>query len=1453
MPANFPNSPTTNQLYSYNGATWKWTGAKWQLVTVANANTGTLFTYSNAVPQSPSLGDRWLNSETLRQSIYINDGDTDQWVEPVSIGMAGATKSLNNLSNVAVNTDLIPGANLAYDLGTNSLRWRDLYLSGNSIRLGAATLSSTGTAVNLPAGTTVGGQNVATTGEVSTGGGPKISNIQITNSSWTVLDDTAVDTAGGHVLVTGTNFVAGCLVYFNQTPANSVAFVGTTSLRVAVPALAAGTYIVYVINPDGGTAIRVPGLTASASPAWQTASGLPDQYDNTAITLSLVAADATGYTLTSGSLPPGLSLNTATGIITGTVTTVTVDTTYTFTITATDAQLQDSPRTFTVTITVSDAYFRLTTLLLSGEQGNTVVRDSSVNNFNLTAFGDSRATNFTPYGTGWSAYFDGTGDYLSVPDNEAFTYSNLNWTIEAWVYRQTSGSRTIICGQADGVDDNYTSVVLEVNASNQLAVYCWVGATNHITTATVTLESSLWYHVAAVRNSSTITLYQNGIAVGSISTISTSAINNSPWIFAIGRAGTYNSLYWNGYISNFRLVKGTAVYTANFIPPTAPLTAIANTSLLTCHTNRFLDGSTNNFAITRNGDVAVRSFNPFGITNTGDSGSMYFDGTGDYVTAANNANIDIGTGDFSIEAWCYKTNTSTASDWKVMGGSASGSGFFGNGGTNSSTGFGIGRSGVAWDLTSNVQAPIMEWFHICYTRKSGAVRIFLNGKLIAYAASNTNNYGLNAGTLQITAEGGSYSLTGYMADFRLFKTVPASYDTAVTTTNTQVFTPPTTAVTAIANTQLLTLQYRQPHNNHGFQDASSNQLIITRLGNASQGTFSPFSQTGWSVYINNDTSSQIRIADNAGLRIGTSAFTIESWVYPTGFNVPFYILRKRAYNGIGTGTWAFTVSTNGAVLLEQVQGPATIAQTSTGLVSLNNWTHVAVSRDDSNNVKIFVNGTVQATATSSYDFNDASNPISLLCDYDTGTRSSIGYASNLRFVIGSALYTANFTPSTSPLTTTSQGATAGNVKLLTCQDNRFRDASTNNFTITTLGSPSVVAFSPFAPTQVYSPAVHGGSAYFDGTGDYLEMPAGQNWNFGTGAFTCEAWVYPALDEDNTYTLFAISRNTSNEWAWAVTTGNNWGLYWYWGNYGANQTERYTSQYPIKGQWNHIAVSRDTSFTWRFYINGILIATSVFNQNTGWDDARSFNNVGINPRIGESLKGYISDFRVIKGTALYTTSTITLPTAPLTSTTDTQLLLNFTDAAIVDRTGRTVVETVADAKTSSVQVKYGTGSIYLDGNEYLISPSTELCNFGTGNFTVELWVYQLSIGSGSYYHFFSINSQNTFAFKAHTTYYLYANSGTAVATTGFAPLLNQWVHLALVRSENALKIFVNGIERGSGSTTSGTSFGATGRLWMGSASGTTGEFAYGYFQNLRITRFARYTANFTPPTGSHRLK
>jgi hypothetical protein len=152
------------------------------------------------------------------------------------------------------------------------------------------------------------------------------------------------------------------------------------------------------------------------------------------------------------------------------------------------------------------------------------------------------------------------------------------------------------------------------------------------------------------------------------------------------------------------------------------------------------------------------------------------------------------------------------------------------------------------------------------------------------------------------------------------------------------------------------------------------------------------------------------------------------------------------------------------------------------------------------------------------------------------------------------------------------------------------------------------------------------------------------------------------------------------------------------------------------------------------------------------------------------------------------------------------------------------------------------------NSTLSIPSSLDFNFGTGDFTIECWVYLNNHGGNGYNHFFSIDQQNTFAFKSYNeSYYLYANSTTAVSTT-ISPILNSWHHLALVRYGQRLFIFVNGELKGESIIPQSNTYGSTSGVLIGSANGTTGEYLDGFLNDLRVTKGqARYTVNFTPPT------
>jgi hypothetical protein len=205
--------------------------------------------------------------------------------------------------------------------------------------------------------------------------GPKITLVDYPG------DDLATLPAGGAtVAIAGTGFVNGCQVLVDSTYANTVTFVSSTSISFTTPAMSAGTYPIYVINPDGGTAISIPGISYSGVPAFATTSGsIGTVYEGAAFSSTIAATSdsAVTYTIDSGALPAGFGLNANTGAITGNVGTISNSTTYNFTVKATDAELQDTTRNFSITTSPDVVTFNT-------PAGNQTYSNSTSESFSLT-------------------------------------------------------------------------------------------------------------------------------------------------------------------------------------------------------------------------------------------------------------------------------------------------------------------------------------------------------------------------------------------------------------------------------------------------------------------------------------------------------------------------------------------------------------------------------------------------------------------------------------------------------------------------------------------------------------------------------------------------------------------------------------------------------------------------------------------------------------------------------------------------------------------------------------------------------------------------------------------------------------------------------------------------------------------------------------------------------------
>jgi len=189
-------------------------------------------------------------------------------------------------------------------------------------------------------------------------------------------DDTALDPAGNQsLIINGGTFNTGITVTIGGTTPSSITRNSASQLTVTTPAKSAGTYNLVLTNTDGGTATASNAISYNGIPAFSNAAGTLGTFESGAtVSVSAAATEpdggAIGYTITSGALPTGLSINASTGAITGTAGSVSSNTTSNFTVTATDNENQSAARAYSITITNPQPSDNFGALLWTGNNSN---------------------------------------------------------------------------------------------------------------------------------------------------------------------------------------------------------------------------------------------------------------------------------------------------------------------------------------------------------------------------------------------------------------------------------------------------------------------------------------------------------------------------------------------------------------------------------------------------------------------------------------------------------------------------------------------------------------------------------------------------------------------------------------------------------------------------------------------------------------------------------------------------------------------------------------------------------------------------------------------------------------------------------------------------------------------------------------------------------------------------
>ena len=752
--------------------------------------------------------------------------------------------------------------------------------------------------------------------------------------------------------------------------------------------------------------------------------------------------------------------------------------------------------------------------------------------------------------------------------------------------------------------------------------------------------------------------------------------------------------------------------------------------------------------------------------------------------------------------------------------------------SGASSSYALAIDGTATTVTLTATDP--EGLPITYSIASDT-----SGNIATVAqgtGSNTNVFTITPSTN--TAHAGTFSLTFRASDGVNLATAVSSFTLQFKVQNKKYTTALITSIGANNGT------------NSSFDDKSTSDHTITANGAAHQSTFSPYRSGGYSTYFDG-SGDYLKVTDSAEHDFGTSDFSMEFWWWPeslTGGTGSLHIMISAPNNSHNqliyheSTYWYFRMGSSTVYQLNS---------SGTGAATAKQWNHVVLCRSG-NTMSIFHNGTRTATDASagsqSIDFSHAS-----IGRYDNGGYEVDGYVRDMRWLKGSSAYDAtqtSITVPTEPLTAVT------NTTLLTCHLPYIADGSTTGHTIAINGNTSTQPFAPY-DAQEYAVADHGGSAYFDGNGDSLNFTTTgdlQAMGRSGSACTVEGWIY----------LYSVSGNGTALYSQG-TAGSTGGSNIY--EFGLKSDRRVrahingaysnetgdaisTGTVPFK-VWTHLAYVLHNQ-TWTVYINGKADGTgtgsypSGTTHNTGWIGRIHYDAA----RTGEAN---IADLRVNATEALYT-SNFTPPTAPLSTTSNTVLHMPMTDAGIIDKSqSSNEVKLLGNTKSSTAHYKFLTSSMYFDGSgDYIQLDSQNIANFGTGDFTAEGWFWVSSLpGSGTIYSIVDARSGGgnttgwTMGLNASGQIYVY--SGSQIVGAGGTVSTSTWHHWAFTRASGSMKMFLDGTQVGSTSTTA-RDFTDTKFRIAGSHSG--GELFTGYQSDVRMTKgLARYTANFTPPAAA----
>ena len=652
----------------------------------------------------------------------------------------------------------------------------------------------------------------------------------------------------------------------------------------------------------------------------------------------------------------------------------------------------------------------------SNDGVNNQFTDGSTSNHTITANGDVTQGSFGPFARPdgeWGVDLSVDEDMLTVPNSTDLNLGTGDFTLECFIFVQNPENNGGIMSKRDnegGFNNSYRTSYRTDSKKVSFAM-----STGSVEILSPVVEKGIWTHIAVVRNSGTLSIYAAGVQGGTAT--SNTADEGASWPFTIGsqyqESGASPQFSFIGLISNVRFVKGTAVYSgSSFTPPTSKLTAITNTKLLTCQSNRFVDNSASGHTITPAGSAAVTSFGPFLTSSVYKSavngGSAYFDGNVDRLHTPEDASTRVAASNFTFEAWVYPTTTTVVNDMIFTQGAPGVYSPFNVYILGTTVRIYISTNGTSWNIASNSTSSnsvqINAWNHIALVRNGTTIGLYINGVADNTYAVSTTAFFTPTRETSVGGRDGEEYFTGYITDARLV------IGTAV---YTSAFTPPTAPLTAITNTKLLL----NMADGQAIDSAAQHNLSLENGTNISTAQ----AKFGNSSLFFDGTTDTATVIGSENVNFGTANFTVEGWIRPASFSGYKPNIISKWTNG--SRGWAVRLVASGSGFVMRftfsTDGSNDSSLDATTVLAFDTWHHFAFVQN-SNTITCYSNGAANGTISCSTIFA-STNPI-ILGDWDTNQADYNGYIDDIRVTTGVARYTSNFTAPSEPFPDKGQDA-----------------------------------------------------------------------------------------------------------------------------------------------------------------------------------------------------------------------------------------------------------------------------------------------------------------------------------------------------------------------------------------------------------------------------------------------